>query len=137
MGNVLVVRKPDRTIHQVPIANKARLMGYNNRLPKRDQWRIEVMDEEAAKKLPYLDANYVSAAEAQGKLQEKDEKIKELEAKLAALNASKEPATETAADKIAKINEAKDEAAVNAILGTDDRKTVKEAADKRIASFAK
>jgi len=133
MAKVLVVRKPDRSIHQIPISNKAKIMGYNNRLPTRDQWQIEEMDEEKAKKLPFIDSSYVTASEAQGKLAEKDDKIKELEAKLAALNANQAP--ETATDKIARINAATDAESVTAILGTDDRKTVKDAAEKMIASF--
>lgn len=134
MAKVLVVRKPDRSIHQIPISNKAKILGYNNRLPKRDQWQIEEMDEDKAKKLPFIDSNYVTPAEAQGKLQEKDEKIKELEARLKALSA-KEP-VETATEKIARINAAKTAEEVTTILGTDDRKTVKDAADKMIASFS-
>lgn len=135
MAKVLVVRKPDRTIHQIPMSNKAKVLGYNNRLARRDQWQIEEMDEEEAAKLPFFDTNYVSPAEAQSKIKEKDDKIKELEAKLALLNAN-QPA-ETATDKIARINAAESAEAVTAILGNDDRKTVKDAADKMIASFSK
>jgi hypothetical protein len=134
MAKVLVVRKPDGTIHQIPIANKAKIMGYNNKLSKRDQWQLEEMDEEKAKKLPYIDKSYTPTTNADATIKAKDDKIKELEAKLAALKNNAAP--ETANDKIARINAATAAEDVTAILGDDDRKTVKEAADKKIASFS-
>lgn len=134
MAKVLVIRKPDRTVHQVPVSNKAKILGYNNRLPQKDQWRIEEMDEKEAAKLPYIDKDYVTAADAQEKLKEKDNQIKDLEARLKALTSKQAP--ETATNKIAQIQAAKTAEDVNAILGDDDRKTVKVAAEKMIASFS-
>ncbi|MEO9145087.1 MAG: hypothetical protein ABI237_05970 [Ginsengibacter sp.] len=111
MATVLVVRKPDRTIHKVPIENKAKIMGYNNRLPRRDQWNIEEMDEEEADKLPFHDANYVTSGDAQTKIKQKDDQIKELEARLALLTAGDNTAEKPTSNK-----------------------TVKDAADKTAAS---
>jgi len=93
MGKVLVIRKPDRTIHKVPIANKAVLMNLNNKKEEGKKWKIEEMDEEEADKLPFIDENYISPTQAVDKVKEqdlviadKDNKIAELEAKLAMLN---------------------------------------------------
>lgn len=135
MAKVLVIRKPDRTIHRVPLANKPRIMSANNKLKQADKWTLEEMDEKEAEKLPYIDNDFVPAAEAQGVIKEKDERIKELEEKLALLNANQP--TETAPEKIARINAAETPEAVNIITGDDDRKTVKDAAEKKIASFIK
>lgn len=95
MGKVLVVRKTDRTVHVVPLGNKAILMGMNHRLPATHKMKLEVMEEADALKLPFIDPNYVSPAQAQdklkaveGELQEKDSQIAELEAKIAALMAT-------------------------------------------------
>jgi hypothetical protein len=93
MSKVLVVRKPDKTIHKVPLANKATLMAFNNRLPDAEKWKFEEMEEAEADKLPFIDESYVTAAEAQDKAKEleatvyeKDAKIAELEALLAEKN---------------------------------------------------
>lgn len=87
---ILVVRKPDRTIHKVPITNKAVLMNYNNRRPLEKQWTFEEMTAEEAEKLPFIDESYVTAADAQEKLKQtealltdKDHKIAQLEKMLA------------------------------------------------------
>lgn len=93
MAKVLVIRKPDRTIHTVGISNKATLMAYNNRLPVGQRWVFEEMDEKEAAKLPAIDPNYVTAGEAttklkesEAKISEKDSRIAELEKMLEALN---------------------------------------------------
>jgi hypothetical protein len=142
MAKVLIIRKPDRTIHQVPIANKAILMSFNNRLPAGLKWSFEEMDEEAAKKLPFIDPHYVTAAEAVTKVKqleaetsEKDTRIAELEAMLANLNNANLKPAETAVDVIAKINAATSTEEVKTILGSDDRKTVLDAAAKKIGTF--
>jgi len=90
MAKVLVIRKTDKTIHKVPLENKAALMAYSNRLPAGQKWSFEEMDEKEADKLPFIDDSYVAAADAvskvktlEGELNEKDEKIKELLAQLA------------------------------------------------------
>lgn len=108
MSKVLVIRKPDATIHKVSIANKASLMAHSNRLPEGQKWKFEEMDESEAEKLPFIDDSYVSAGEAQVKLKameseaaDKDAKIKELEAMLAEKN--KGEAGKKAADKDAEI----------------------------------
>lgn len=94
MAKVLVIRKTDKTIHKVALQNKAALMSYSNRLPLANRWKFEEMEEEEAEKLPFIDDSYVTAGEAQSKVKEleainddKDNKIKELEARLAALDA--------------------------------------------------
>jgi hypothetical protein len=142
MAKVLVIRKTDKTVHVVPMTNKATLMSYNNRLPETEKWKFEEMDEDEAAKLPFIDESYVTAAEAQDKVQElatvvseKDAKILELEAQLAALNAGAVNAAETAVSKIAKINAAETAEEVATILGDDVRVTVVEAATKKTASF--
>jgi FMN-dependent NADH-azoreductase len=93
MAKVLVIRKTDKTIHKVPLSNKASLMAYNNLQPEGKKWKFEEMDEAEAEKLPFIDESYVTAAEAQDKakelelaVEEKDALIAELNAKLAALN---------------------------------------------------
>lgn len=139
MAKVLVIRKTDKTIHKAPLANKAVLTAHNNRLPAGKKWVIEEMEEDEAAKLPFIDDAYVTAAEATNKLkaieksvEQKDSKIAELEAKLAALG---NPGQLTAVDAIAKIKAATTKEQVLAILGNDERKTVKDAADIAIASF--
>lgn len=138
MSKVLIIRKPDATIHQVPMANKAFLKAFNNRLPGGQKWSFEEMSEEEAAKLPFIDPEYVTAGEAvtklkslEGTLSEKDKMIAELEARLATLSA---PA-ETAVQKIDRIDAATSQDEVTSILGDDGRKTVQDAAAKKIASF--
>ncbi len=140
MAKVLVIRKTDKTIHKVAIENKATLMAFSNRLPAGQQWKFEEMEEDEAEKLPFIDNSYVTAAEAQDKAKElesvvteKDAKIAELEALLAAKNAP----IETAEALIVKINAALTEEEVKTIAGADVRKTVIDAASKKIASFTK
>lgn len=140
MAKVLVIRKTDKTIHKVPVENKATLLAFNNRLPEGKKWIFEEMEEEEAEKLPFIDENYVTAAQAQDKAKqlegivtEKDARIAELEALLAAKNAP----IETAEALIAKINAAQNEDEVKLIAGSDIRKTVIDAAAKKIASFTK
>lgn len=143
MAKVLIIRKTDKTIHQVAIANKATLMAYNNRLPAGKKWIIEEMEEKEAAKLPFIDDAYVTAAEATQKLKQleksaeaKDNKIAELEALLAA---AKAPAKSrlTAEETIALIEKAEDADAAAELANGDERKTVIEAAQKKIASFNK
>ena len=95
MAKVLIVRKPDRTIHQMPLANKGVIMAYSNRLPASQQYKFEEVDEAEAAKLPYIDTDYVTAVDAQDKIKAKDKelaakdaKLKELEEKLASMNHS-------------------------------------------------
>lgn len=110
MAKVLVVRKPDRTVHVVPISNKALLMGLNHRLPVTHKMKFEEMEEKEALKLPFFDENFVSPAQAQekvkemqGELNEKDSTIAELQAKLTALlekqNGEKDAKTSMKANK--------------------------------------
>ena len=89
MATVLVIRKPDKTIHKVPLDNKAALISYNNRLPAGLKWKFEEIEEEEAMKLPFIDESYVTVAEAQDKANEfadtinrQAERLKELEALL-------------------------------------------------------
>lgn len=84
MAKVLVIRKTDRTIHKVPMANKIALQAYNNRQPAALKWTFEEMDEEQAAKLPFFDTDYVTPADAQGKVKEvtaeKDAALEQLRA---------------------------------------------------------
>jgi hypothetical protein len=138
MEKVLVIRKTDKTIHKVPLSNKASLMAYNNLQPEGKKWKFEEMDEDEAAKLPFIDESYVTAAEAQDKAKElenvvgeKDARIAELEALLAAKNAPQEKAELV----IEKINACKNADDVNALIVGESRKTVLDAAAKKIASF--
>lgn len=142
MADVLVIRKTDKTIHKVPVANQAALKSYSNRLPIGQRWEFEIMDEEDAKKLPFVDQSYVTQGEAQNLVkdldaqnQKKDAKIKELEEKLAALsNTSNTPTKAT--DLIAQINAATTADEVNDLVGEDEtRKTVLDARDTKLATF--
>lgn len=145
MGKVLVVRKADKTVHRVPLANKPALMAMNNTAPAGQKWSFEEMDEEEAKKLPFIDENYVTGAEAVKKLEEvskesdaKDEIIRQLKEELAGKSGTISVPKQGQDDLetvISKINAAKSEDEVKTILGTDDRKEVKDAAKKKIASF--
>lgn len=149
MGKVLVVRKKDRTVHVVPLANKALLMGMNYRLPETHKMKLEVMEESEAIKLPFIDENYVTASQAQdklkqaeGELSEKDNQIAELEAKLAAL-LSQQSATKpeetakqaTAAELIEVIGKAKTVEDAQSYLENETRVTVLNAISKRIAEL--
>lgn len=101
MSKVLVIRKQDKTIHISPMENKASLMAYNNKQNAENKFTIEEMDEEEAKKLPYIDESFVSATEAIDKskaltslvnqkdaeISQKDAKLEDLKAKLAAFEA--------------------------------------------------
>lgn len=148
MGKVLVVSKTDRTRHVVPLDNKAILMGMNHRLPATHKMKLEVMEEEEALKLPFIDPNYISPAHAQdklkeveGELQEKDSQIAELEAKLAALLAQQsatktDPAKPlTAPEAIEAIGKTETVEAAKAFLENESRVTVVAAATKRIAEL--
>ncbi len=140
MVKVLVIRKTDKTIHKVAIENKATLMAFSNRLPAGQQWKFEEMEEEEAEKLPFIDDSYVTAAEAQDKakvlevaVSEKDAKIAELEALLAAKNTT--PVQLKAEEVIEKITKATTVDEVKILLGDDVRVTVKKAADAKIAEL--
>lgn len=87
MGKVLVIRKADKTIHKVPLGNKAALMAYNNLQPENVKWKMEEMDEDEAEKLPFIDENYISAADAQQKAKELEATVSEKDAKIAELEA--------------------------------------------------
>lgn len=149
MGKVLVVRKPDRTVHVVPLNNKALLMGMNHRLPATHKMKFEEMEEKDALKLPFIDENYVSPLKAQekvkemeGELNEKDSRIAELEARLAALQSQQtktpdEPAkTLTAVELIEAIGKAATvEEAKSFLTEKEKRVTVLEAVAKRVAEL--
>jgi len=95
MAKVLVIYKTDKTIHKVALSNKAALMAHSNR--SRLGWKFEEMEEAEAEKLPFINPNYVTPAEAVKKLsdleksaEEKDLQIAELQKKLAELNGQPE-----------------------------------------------
>lgn len=149
MGKVLVVRKPDRTVHVVPLNNKALLMGMNHRLPVSHKMKFEEMEEKEALALPFFDENYVSPAlaqeklkEVEGDLKEKDSKIAELEAQLAKLLAAQQPdkaddaKPATAPEIIEAIKAAKTIEEVKAYATEGEtRTTVLNAITKRIAEL--
>lgn len=91
MATVLKITKSDKTVHTVPVTNKAFYLGYNNRLPADQKWKIEEIDEKEAKNLPFVDDRHVTPADAVTKAQElqtvvadKDAEIERLKAQLAA-----------------------------------------------------
>ena len=137
---VLVVRKPDATIHVVPVANQVALQAHSNRL--KEKWSFELMDEDEANKLPHIDPNYIKPADAMLQVKDlktdnelKEARIKELEALLAGKNGGDNSGSQTplnATEAIAEIKKTETVEAVNAILGADTRKTVKDAAEARI-----
>lgn len=147
MGKVLVVSKTDRTRHVVPLDNKAILMGMNHRLPATHKMKLEVMEEEEALKLPFIDPNYISPAHAQdklkeveGELQEKDSQIAELQAQIDALTKQQSTKTDpakplTAPEAIEAIGKAETVEAAKAFLENESRVTVVAAATKRIAEL--
>lgn len=85
MAKILVVTKPDKTTHKLPLSNKAAILRHNNLLDKAEQWKVEEMEEKEAEKVPFIDESYVTAGEALLQLDEKEKTIKDLEAKLALL----------------------------------------------------
>lgn len=144
MSKVLKITKPDKTIHVSPMFNKARITAHNNRLPADKKMKIEVIDEEEAKKLPFIDKDYVTGSEAQvkvGQLQstvaEKDAEIERLKALLAGQGAGTGTAApkQSAVEVIALIEAANSVDQVNALANGDERATVKKAAEKRIAEL--
>ena len=148
MSKVLVIKKPDRTIHAVPLSNKPRLMAHNRNLPDNLKWTFEEMVEEEAAKLPFIDESFVTAAEAILKVKDLEGTLKDRQANLDAKNAELDEAnaklaelqkqladTSSAKDKIALIKAAKSKEEVTNILGDDTRTTVVSAANDMIASF--
>lgn len=92
MSKVLKITKPDKTVHVVPTSNHAFYLANNNRLPEGAKWKIEEIEEEQAKDLPFIDESFVTPLEAQAKVadlqkesEEKDKEIEELRAKLDAI----------------------------------------------------
>ncbi len=148
MSKVLVIRKPDRTIHAVPLSNKPRLLAHNRNLPDNLKWTFEEMDEEEAAKLPFIDESFVTAAQAilkvkdlegtladrQAALDSKNEELESANEKLAELQKLLAD-TSSAKDKIALIKAAKSKEEVTTLLGDDIRTTVVAAANDMIASF--
>jgi peptidoglycan hydrolase CwlO-like protein len=115
MAKVLKVTKSDKTTHIVPLANKPALLKYNSLLPAGQKWKFEEIDEKEAKNVPFIDESFVTAGEAQvkvGELQDavaaREAKIKELEEKMAEMEAAQkaaakaEAAEKAAAEKAAK-----------------------------------
>jgi cell division protein FtsB len=153
---VLVIRKPDATIHVVELSNQASLMQYNRNLKADKKWTLEVMDREKAEALPHIDPNFVSPGKAVEKLSQlakeneaKDAEINALKDQLAKLQAGGGAADPgkgaggsgakvydlTVTDTVKLIKKAKDAAAVDAIVGEDDRKGVLDAAEKQKETF--
>lgn len=149
---VLVIRKPDATIHVVELANKSHLMGYNKKLKADQRWTIEEMDREKAELLPHIDPNFVSPAKAVEKLanmenvlSKKDQEIEDLKQQLAKLSGGsaggststgKKVYAKTVAVLVAEIKQAKNADEVLALVDDDeDRKGVTDAAAKQIESF--
>lgn len=135
---VLKITKPDKTVHVVPINNKAFYLAHNNRLPAEKKWKLETIDEEDAKGLSFIDESFVTPLEAVKKVEdqaktllEKEGKIAELEAELSAKKAGKLPA-----DLVISLVATATAEQIEQLTKDDDRKTVKEAVTKRLAELA-
>ncbi|MEX6689221.1 hypothetical protein QTN47_17055 [Danxiaibacter flavus] len=140
MADVLKITKQDKTVHVLPVSNKAFWLGYNKRMPTDRKVKIEVIDEEEAKGLPFYDKSHVSASDALAKLdilekegKQKDELIEKLQAQLAASN--KTAPTASATDMIEKIKAATNADEIRLLMEGEERKTVTDAANKRIAEL--
>lgn len=134
---VLKITKPDKTVHVVPINNKTFYLAHNNRLPAEKKWKIEEINEEDAKGLKFIDESFVTPLEAVKKVEdqaktilEKDGKIAELEAELSAKKAGKLPA-----DLVITLLATATKEQIEVLTKDDERKTVKEAAAKRLAEL--
>lgn len=138
MAKVLKITKSDKTIHVVPLTNKAFYQGYIRRLPADKKWTMEVVNESEVVNHPFIDESFVTplegatkAKELQKVLSEKDAEIESLKALLAAQNNIDAP-KKTAAEVIELIAAATTVEQVQALSKDDDRATVKKAAEKRI-----
>jgi hypothetical protein len=145
MAKVLKITRQDKTIHIAPLSNKAFLTSFNNRQPAEKRMKIEEVDEEDAKNLPYIDEAYVSAADAQKKVSDltkevsdKDAEIAKLKEMLANSNAGEgEGGTgkKTAVEVIALINAVTKPEDIIALIEGDTRATVNKAAEEKIAKL--
>lgn len=144
MAKVLKITKQDKTTHVSPLSNKAFLEAFNKRQPGEKRWKIEEIDEAEAEKLPFMDESYVTAGEAQKKLEvlakESEDKDKEI-ARLKSLlegNAGSGTSSEkkTAEEVIALINAATKKEDIEKLIEGDTRKTVNDAAKKKIESLS-
>lgn len=149
MANVLKITKPDKTIHVVPVANKSFYQTYNRRLPPSKRWKIDEIDESEAKDLPFIDETAVSPLEAVKKVDELTAENERLKKLLAEKNtgssqsidvtgsdgAGPQLTTLTAKEVIEKVKNASTVDEVNAHIAGDERKSVQDAAAKKIASL--
>jgi len=145
MANILKVTKPDKTVHAIPLANKAHLLSFNNRQPADQKWKIEEITEAEAKHLPFIDEDYVTGAEAVKKntellekVQSQEDIITELRNQLAKKGNSGTVTPDeqkSATEVIDLIDAAKTIAEVDSLVTGDQRKTVIAAADKKRASL--
>ena len=143
MAKLLKVTKPDKTIHTMPLDNKAFYLAYNNRLPVEQRWTIEEIDEEEAIDHPFIDESFVTPLEGAQKANElqkvvvdKDKEIEELKKQLAEKQTPAAPKF-SADQAIALIGVAKSADQVNELIKDDTRVTVKAAADAKIAELTK
>lgn len=63
-AKVLVITKPDKSVHVVPVTHKAFYQHNNTLLPDGQKWSIKEVDEDEAKDLPMIDENFVTPLEA-------------------------------------------------------------------------
>jgi hypothetical protein len=161
MAKILKVTKDDQTVHFVDLSNKKALQHQSNLRGKGREWKFEEVDEsEAAKFKGYKDNNHVPGnhnAVSADVVAEKDAEIARLKKLLEATQskpantALNENANTTASgtaqsgslsvnatDAIVHIAALQTVDEVNAYLTAEDnRKTVKDAAEKRIAELSK
>lgn len=146
MAKVLKITKSDKTVHVVPMTNKAFYEAYNRRQKGDKKWKLEEIDEEDAKNLKFIDDTHVTPVEATKKLEEKDAEIAALKAKLAKLSGNEAPVDndayvnesapfKKATEVIELIAASTSEEQVNTLISGDTRKTVIDAADKKIAAL--
>lgn len=139
MAKVLMITKPDSTIHVVPLAIKNFWDAHNNRSKPQDRVKMEVIDEKEVEDLPTHDPNYLNPTEAVEAVDtlkkenaEKDAEIEKLRKQLAQ---QANPPIAKAEDVITKINWATTVETIEDLVKGDERKTVKDAADKKIAAL--
>lgn len=142
MAKVLKITKSDKTVHVVPLTNKAFYEAYNRRQKGDKKWKLEEIDEEDAKNMKFIDETHVTPVEATKKLEEKDAEIAALKAQLEALAGAGADTGANGAAPQKKANEvieliaaATSEEQVNTLIAGDTRKTVIDAADKKIAAL--
>ena len=142
---VLLVTDYSGVLHITPLANKSYYQGKNN-IIKDKKFILKEVDEDEANEFVTknngIDPDHISPTKAKALLSDKDTQLDAATKRIAELEAAladgKKPAdnTNSAQDVIIRINLATTVDEVNEVLGTDARKTVLDAATKRISELS-